>query len=136
MTRVRTVVSTTTVTCRHLISRKNAHISTRFERHDRAAMGSIIGKITEELPRHEVLTKTASYEIRRYAPCVVAFKHPLLRLESRLRDHARRVAPNLVGRGLRQHLVSRKLLRDFPDDAPHRGAIVTFEARRDVRVLS
>ena len=35
-------------------------------------MGSIIGKITEELPRHEVLTKTASYEIRRYAPCVVA----------------------------------------------------------------
>ena len=72
MTRVRTVVSTTTVTCRHLISRKNAHISTRFERHDRAAMGSIIGKITEELPRHEVLTKTASYEIRRYAPCVVA----------------------------------------------------------------
>ena len=36
------------------------------------AMGSIIGKITEELPKHEVLTKTASYEIRRYAPCVVA----------------------------------------------------------------
>jgi hypothetical protein len=35
-------------------------------------MGSIIGKITEELPKHEVLTKTASYEIRRYAPCVVA----------------------------------------------------------------
>ena len=35
-------------------------------------MGSIIGKITEELPRHEVLAKTASYEIRRYAPCVVA----------------------------------------------------------------
>lgn len=60
------------LTCRHRNSRKNAHISTRFERHDRAAMGSIIGKITEELPRHEVLTKTASYEIRRYAPCVVA----------------------------------------------------------------
>ncbi len=36
------------------------------------AMGSIIGKIKEELPRHDVIAKTASYEIRRYAPCVVA----------------------------------------------------------------
>ena len=35
-------------------------------------MGSIIGKITEELPKHEVLGKTAAYELRRYAPCVVA----------------------------------------------------------------
>ena len=34
-------------------------------------MGSAIGKITEELPRHEVVAKTAAYEIRRYAPCVV-----------------------------------------------------------------
>jgi hypothetical protein len=53
-------------------SHEGAHNSTRLERHERAAMGSIIGKITEELPRHEVLAKTASYEIRRYAPCVVA----------------------------------------------------------------
>lgn len=35
-------------------------------------MGSVVGKITEELPKHEVLAKTAAYEIRRYAPCVVA----------------------------------------------------------------
>lgn len=35
-------------------------------------MGSIIGKISEELPRHDVLVKTGAYEIRRYAPCVVA----------------------------------------------------------------
>jgi hypothetical protein len=35
-------------------------------------MGSVLGKISEELPRHEVLAKTAAYEIRRYAPCVVA----------------------------------------------------------------
>jgi len=32
----------------------------------------MIGKISEELPRHEVLAKTAAYEIRKYAPCVVA----------------------------------------------------------------
>jgi len=35
-------------------------------------MGSLIGKITEELPKHEVVGKTAAYELRRYAPCVVA----------------------------------------------------------------
>lgn len=35
-------------------------------------MGSIIGKITEEVPRHDVVSKTAAFEIRRYAPCVVA----------------------------------------------------------------
>mmetsp|Transcript_34734 Transcript_34734/g.87115 ORF Transcript_34734/g.87115 Transcript_34734/m.87115 type:complete len:199 (-) Transcript_34734:584-1180(-) len=35
-------------------------------------MGSVLGKITEELPRHQVLKKTAAYEIRKYAPCVVA----------------------------------------------------------------
>jgi hypothetical protein len=34
-------------------------------------MGSVLGKITEELPKHDVLVKTAAYEIRRYAPCVV-----------------------------------------------------------------
>jgi len=35
-------------------------------------MGSVIGKISEEVPRHEVLAKTAAYEIRKYAPCVLA----------------------------------------------------------------
>ena len=37
-------------------------------------MGSVLGKITEELPRHDVVKKAASgfYEIRRYAPAVVA----------------------------------------------------------------
>lgn len=35
-------------------------------------MGSVLGKITEELPRHEVLRRAAAYEIRRYHPCVVA----------------------------------------------------------------
>lgn len=39
-----------------------------------SAMGSVLGKITEELPRHDVVKKAASgfYEIRRYAPAVVA----------------------------------------------------------------
>jgi hypothetical protein len=37
-------------------------------------MGSVLGKVTEELPRHDVVKKAASgfYEIRRYAPAVVA----------------------------------------------------------------
>ena len=39
-----------------------------------SVMGSVLGKITEELPRHDVVKKAASgfYEIRRYAPAVVA----------------------------------------------------------------
>ena len=64
--------STTAVTCRHLNSRGRVQPDAPRTSFERATMGSIIGKITEELPRHEVLTKTASYEIRRYAPCVVA----------------------------------------------------------------
>jgi len=35
-------------------------------------MGSVFGKITEELPKHEVLAATAAYEIRKYAAAVVA----------------------------------------------------------------
>lgn len=35
-------------------------------------MGSVFGKISEEVPKHEVIDKKAAYEIRRYAPCVVA----------------------------------------------------------------
>ena len=42
--------------------------------HEHVVMGSVLGKVTEELPRHDVVKKAASgfYEIRRYAPAVVA----------------------------------------------------------------
>jgi hypothetical protein len=37
-------------------------------------MTSIFGRITEELPAHQVLVKSNNddYEIRKYAPCLVA----------------------------------------------------------------
>jgi len=42
--------------------------------YEHVVMGSVLGKVTEELPRHDVVKKAASgfYEIRRYAPAVVA----------------------------------------------------------------
>jgi len=35
-------------------------------------MGSILGIVREEMPRHSVVHRAASYEVRRYAPSVVA----------------------------------------------------------------
>jgi hypothetical protein len=35
-------------------------------------MGSVLGRVTEEVPAHEVLVKKATHEIRHYAPCVLA----------------------------------------------------------------
>ncbi len=35
-------------------------------------MTSLFGKITEETPKFEVLKKTDAYEIRKYAPCIIA----------------------------------------------------------------
>eukprot|EP00897_Mesotaenium_endlicherianum_P007185 jgi/Mesen1/6495/ME000332S05500 len=36
------------------------------------AMGSLMGKITEETPKYDVVTKTPEFEIRQYAPALVA----------------------------------------------------------------
>eukprot|EP00123_Amoebidium_parasiticum_P021655 comp7120_c0_seq1/m.2852 comp7120_c0_seq1/g.2852 ORF comp7120_c0_seq1/g.2852 comp7120_c0_seq1/m.2852 type:complete len:236 (-) comp7120_c0_seq1:15-722(-) len=35
-------------------------------------MGAVFGKINEETPKHEVLTQTAFYQVRRYAPILLA----------------------------------------------------------------
>ncbi len=51
----------------------------------RLQMTSLFGKITEETPKFEVLKKTDAYEIRKYAPCIIAtttykvrnFKQPI-----------------------------------------------------------
>jgi hypothetical protein len=38
----------------------------------RRAMGSVLGRVTEEVPTHELLVKKALYEIRSYPPAVIA----------------------------------------------------------------